>query len=43
MLNEGGHTWPGGLDVTAGLGTGTLVEDFNTNLIMWNFFKAFKR
>jgi polyhydroxybutyrate depolymerase len=39
VLPEGGHTWPGGIDITPKLGTGLLVKDFNANQIMWDFFK----
>jgi len=38
-LPKGGHTWPGGVDVTKGLGTGALVEGFNTVQVMWAFFE----
>lgn len=41
-LTEGGHTWPGGVDVTAGQGTGELVKSFNANQYMWDFFKQWK-
>ncbi|WP_010581732.1 alpha/beta hydrolase family esterase [Schlesneria paludicola] len=41
MLREGGHTWPGGIDVTPRLGTGKLITNFDANTRMWNFFKQF--
>jgi polyhydroxybutyrate depolymerase len=41
MLPEGGHTWPGGVDVTAYLGTGKLIETFDANTTMWEFFRQF--
>lgn len=41
MLPEGGHTWPGGVDVTAYLGTGKLIETFDANATMWEFFRQF--
>lgn len=40
-LPEGGHTWPGGVDVTARLGTGKLVESVDADSLMWEFFKRF--
>jgi polyhydroxybutyrate depolymerase len=40
-LPGGGHTWPGGVDVTKGLGTGPLVKDFPANEVMWRFFERF--
>ena len=40
-LVEGGHTWPGGVDVTKDLGTGTLVSNFDANAVMWEFFRQF--
>jgi polyhydroxybutyrate depolymerase len=42
MLREGGHTWPGGVDVTPLLGTGKLVSTFDADSVMWNFFKRFQ-
>lgn len=41
MLKEGGHTWPGGVDVTPRLGTGKLIESFDSNARMWEFFRQF--
>lgn len=38
MLKEGGHTWPGGVDVTPNSGTGKLVA-FNADRVMWQFFQ----
>jgi len=40
MLHEGGHTWPGGIDVTPNSGTGKVVA-FDTNMKMWEFFRQF--
>ena len=40
-LTEGGHTWPGGVDVTPRLGTGKLVATFDANAVMWEFFRQF--
>lgn len=40
-LFEGGHTWPGGRDVTAKAGTGQLIESVNASQIMWDFFKQY--
>lgn len=40
-LNEGGHTWPGGVDVTPRLGTGKLIATFDANTVMWEFFRQF--
>lgn len=37
-LPEGGHTWPGGVDVTRRLGTGKLIESVNASEMMWQFF-----
>jgi polyhydroxybutyrate depolymerase len=42
MLKEGGHTWPGGVDVTPRLGTGKLIASFDADSVMWNFFKQFQ-
>ncbi len=42
MLKEGGHTWPGGVDVTPRLGTGKLIASFDADTVMWNFFKQFQ-
>jgi polyhydroxybutyrate depolymerase len=42
MLKEGGHTWPGGIDVTPRLGTGKLIASFDADSVMWNFFKQFE-
>jgi polyhydroxybutyrate depolymerase len=37
-LPEGGHTWPGGVDVTKHLGTGPLIATVSANEMMWEFF-----
>lgn len=41
MLIEGGHTWPGGVDVTPRLGTGKLIATFDADAVMWEFFRKF--
>jgi len=38
-LIEGGHTWPGGIDLTSGLGTGNLVTTVDASELMWKFFE----
>lgn len=38
LLPEGGHTWPGGIDVTAGKGTGALITSVDASEMMWQFF-----
>lgn len=39
---DGGHTWPGGKDITAGLGTGKLVTSVDASETMWQFFRSFE-
>jgi polyhydroxybutyrate depolymerase len=39
VMPEGGHTWPGGVDLTAHLGTGKLVQSVDASKLMWEFFK----
>ena len=41
-LPEGGHNWPGGVDVTRYLGTGKLVETFDASSVLWRFLSQFK-
>lgn len=41
-LTNGGHTWPGGVDVTPNAGTGELIKGFNANEVMWQFFSKWK-
>lgn len=41
-LLEGGHTWPGGVDVSAHLGTGKMVTTVDASTLMWHFFKQHK-
>jgi polyhydroxybutyrate depolymerase len=41
LLRDGGHTWPGGVDVTSGDGTGP-VSMFPANEAMVRFFARFK-
>jgi polyhydroxybutyrate depolymerase len=40
-LLEGGHTWPGGVDLTAHLGTGKLIASVDADALMWQFFERF--
>jgi polyhydroxybutyrate depolymerase len=40
-LVGGGHTWPGGSDITSGLGTGKLVTSVDASQTMWDFFRQF--
>lgn len=40
-LREGGHNWPGGVDVTAHLKTGKLVTTVDASTLMWEFFRQF--
>jgi polyhydroxybutyrate depolymerase len=40
-LPEGGHTWPGGVDLTPHLGTGTLIQTVDATTLMWKFFQQF--
>jgi polyhydroxybutyrate depolymerase len=40
-LPEGGHTWPGGVDVTAGKGTGNLVTTVPASQLIWHFCQNF--
>lgn len=39
-LTEGGHTWPGGEDVTEHWNTGKLVESVHASELMWDFFRS---
>ncbi len=41
-LFEGGHTWPGGVDITKKLRTGRLIENVDASSLMWDFFKQYK-
>jgi polyhydroxybutyrate depolymerase len=41
VLPGGGHTWPGGLDLTSGLKTGPLVSTLDASTILWKFFEPF--
>lgn len=41
-LPRGGHTWPGGVDLTAHLNTGPLVASVNASALMWEFFSRFE-
>lgn len=40
---EGGHCWPGGVDVTPHLDTGPLIESVPASELMWDFFSQFRR
>lgn len=40
-LPNGGHTWPGGVDVTAGLGTGNLITTVPASQLIWGFCQQF--
>lgn len=40
-LWRGGHTWPGGQDVSRMLGTGYLVKGVDASRLMWEFFKQY--
>ncbi len=40
-LPEGGHTWPGGSDITARFNTGRMIESFPASRIIWEFFAQF--
>jgi polyhydroxybutyrate depolymerase len=41
VLKKGGHTWPGGADVTAHLNTGPLVVSVDASTLIWRFFEQF--
>jgi polyhydroxybutyrate depolymerase len=38
-LPEGGHTWPGGSNLTAHLGMGNLIRGVEASELMWKFFE----
>lgn len=38
-LREGGHTWPGGVDVTPRLKTGKLIRSVDASSLAWEFFR----
>ncbi len=40
-LLAGGHTWPGGEDVTPWAGTGPVVAQVSASTLMWQFFQQF--
>lgn len=42
-LPDGGHTWPGGKDITAHLNTGRLIASVHASELMWQFFTHFSR
>jgi polyhydroxybutyrate depolymerase len=39
-IPEGGHTWPGGVDVSAHLGTGKMITTLDASTAMWEFFNS---
>lgn len=41
VLPEGGHTWPGGVDVSAILGTGKLIETVDASDLILKFCKSY--
>ncbi len=42
-LPDGGHTWPGGRDITAHLNTGRLIASVDASELMYRFFAHFTR
>ncbi|MBK7973427.1 MAG: hypothetical protein IPK07_09160 [Deltaproteobacteria bacterium] len=42
-LPAGGHTWPGGIDISEHLGTGRLVENVDASARIWSFLSRFHR
>lgn len=42
-LPQGGHTWPGGVDISEHLGTGRLVESVDASARIWDFLRQFHR
>lgn len=42
LLPDGGHTWPGGVDLTEHLGTGPLIRSVEASTLMWEFFEQFR-
>lgn len=42
-LPEGGHTWPGGVDISEHLNTGRLVTNVDASEMLWQFLAAFHR
>lgn len=41
VLPGGGHTWPGGVDVTWRFNTGPLISSVDASELMWRFFARF--
>lgn len=41
VLPGGGHTWPGGVDVTRRFNTGPLIPSVDASELMWEFFTRF--
>ncbi len=42
-IPEGGHTWPGGVDISEHLNTGKLVQSVDASARIWAFLSQFKR
>ncbi len=42
-VNNGGHTWPQGLQYLPETTIGKTSQDMNANEVIWTFFKRFKR
>jgi polyhydroxybutyrate depolymerase len=38
LLDEGGHTWPGGLDVGGGFNLGKVITNVPASSLIWEFF-----
>lgn len=43
VVNNGGHTWPQGLQYASEATIGKTSQDINANEVIWTFFKKFKR
>lgn len=43
VVNNGGHTWPQGLQYATEAIIGKTSQDINANEVIWTFFKKFKR
>jgi polyhydroxybutyrate depolymerase len=41
-LPEGGHTWPGGVEVLPGNLSGKLVESLNASALIWEFLEPYR-
>jgi polyhydroxybutyrate depolymerase len=40
-LPAGGHTWPGGVDLSGYLGEGPLISSVDASALIWRFFEQF--